>query len=243
MKDLKKLKIELQLFGGRGAGSTSGGGGGGGTASGELELPSGSKIEFDGELHFDGDDKALTGTARKAIVGWEEKRANMKVEYAFATDKDGNSLGSEMRGGKGSVRVPYHYHDTPDGAFTHIHPRGDGLMGGTFSGTDLRNFSRTSGKTVRAVAKEGTYSISKGKNFDSAGFESFVRKAQSDCHNKYGSSINKLNAKAKNGGFSSYDDYKREGAKAFNTYLVDLHEAYRSGQKKYGYTYTLEKRS
>lgn len=242
MKDLKKFKIDLQLFAKKGSGGRRGGGGGGGAASGELELPSGSKIEFDGELHFDGDDKALTGTARKAIVGWEEKRANMKVEYAFATDKDGNPLGSEIRGGKGSVRTPYHYHDTPDGTFTHIHPRGDGLMGGTFSGADLRNFSRSSGKTTRAVAKEGTYSISKGKNFDQAGFDSFVRKAHSNCESNYKSTMSKMNKSYRTGSIP-YDEYQKGSAKAFNTFLVELHETYRSGQKKYGYTYTLEKRS
>ena len=38
-------------------------------------------------------------------------------------------------------------------------------------------------------------------------------------------------------------DYKLQSAKAFNTELVNLHNTYRSNQKKYGYTYTLEKRS
>lgn len=235
------MKLDLQFFNGNGNRSGSGKGKGGGSASGELVLPDGSKIEFDGDLHFDGDDKALTGTARKNITDWEKKRVKNKIEYAYATDANGNPVGSEIRGSKGSVRVPWNYHESYGGAFTHIHPRGDGMLGGTFSGADLRNFSRFSNKTVRAAAKEGTYSISKGNNFDKAGFNAYVTKAQNTHMGNYYTKHTALGKDYKSGKIS-YNDYLTSNAKAFNTALVELHEAYRAGQKQYGYTYTLEKR-
>ena len=233
------LKLDLQFFGGRGA---SGGGGGGGGATGELVLPNGSKIEFEGTLHYDGDDKALTGAARTAITGWEAKRVKNKVEYAFATDPDGNPLGREVRGTKGSVRTPYSFHATQDAVFTHIHPREDGVLGGTFSGADLRNFANYGNRTCRAAAKEGTYSISKTKGFDAAGFKRFAASAEADFKANYRKRTGEA-GKAYRAGKMTYDEYAKADAKAFNTSLVELHGALRSGQKKYGYTYTLEKTS
>lgn len=229
------IKLDLQYFGGRGA---SGGGGGG--ATGELTLPNGSKIEFEGTLHYDGDDKALTGAARTAVVAWEDKRRTAKVEYGYAMDANGNQIGTEVRGGKGSVRVPYSFHTTPDSTFTHIHPRSDGMLGGTFSSADLYNFANYGNKTGRAAAKEGTYSISKTKNFNAAGFKSYVTQSQSACRKNQSARDAKITKDFKSGKIT-YDQYKVQVAKSFNTFLVELHGAYRSGQKQYGYTYTLEK--
>lgn len=233
------LKLDLQFFGGRGA---SGGGGGGGGATGELVLPNGSKIEFEGTLHYDGDDKALTGAARAAVTGFEQKRVGAKVEYGYAVDANGNPVGKEMRGGKGSVRMPITYTNQPNGTWSHIHPRGDGMLGGTFSSADLRVFARGSSKTARAAAKEGTYSISKGKGFDASGFSKFAAKADAEFSANYRKRSG-VAAKAYRDGKMSYGDYQKAVAKAFNTSLVELHGTYRSGQKQYGYSYTLEKTS
>lgn len=228
------IKLDLQYFGGRGA---SGGGGGAG-AKGELVLPNGSKIEFTGTLHYDGDDKALTGASRQTIVSWEDKRRGAKIEYAYATDANGNPIGKEVRGGKGSVSMPYTFHMAETS--THIHPRGDGMLGGTFSTADLTNFANFGNTTKRAAAKEGTYSITKGKNFDASGFKQYVTKQNSDCRSRYVANANALTKKVQ-AGKMSYSDYQLASAKAFNTYLVECHNAYRNGQKTYGYTYTLEK--
>ena len=223
-------------MGGRGASSA----GGSGSAKGELVLPNGSKIEFEGELRYGGNDKALSGAARTAVTNWEAKRVKNKVEYAYSVDANGNPLGAEVRGSKGSVRVPRYYHDTPGATFTHIHPRGDGMLGGTFSSADLSNFANRSQKTVRAAAKEGTYSISKGKSFDATGFRSFVASAESSFKSTYRAKESALSKQYRNGKIS-YSDYLKGNAKAFNTALVQLHNTYRSGQKQYGYSYTLEK--
>lgn len=235
------IRLDLQFFGGRGSSSGGSGGDGGGGASGELGLPDGTKVEFEGTLHFDGDDKALTGKAREVITGWEDKRYKNKVEYAYAVDADGNPVGAEVRGGKGSVRTPYYYHDTPNGTFTHVHPREGGVLGGTFSGADMNNFANFAGTTIRATAKEGTYSMSKGKNFDKAGFKKHVATANGNFKAVNRREHDKVYQKYKKGEIT-YSEYKLGAAKAFNTALVELHESYRAGQKQFGYTYTLERR-
>lgn len=218
---------------------TRGGKRGGGSASGELVLPNGSKIEFEGELKFGGKDVTLTKEARKKIEAWEEKRVKNKIEYAYSVMEDGTPVGPEVKGGKGSVRSPIAYKQ--DGAtFTHIHPRGDGMLGGTFSKADLNNFANNPAKTTRAKAKEGAYSISKTSNFDAQGFKGFVDGANRQFNSTYKAKVNAMASDYKSGKIS-YIDYKKGNAKAFNTALVELHNIYLSGQKQYGYTYTLEK--
>lgn len=214
--------------------------GDGGSFSGELILPDGSKIEYDGTLVYDGLDRALTGAARTAISDWESKRVKANVEYGYAVDANGVSIGKEIKGGKGTVRTPASYTDTPGGTFSHIHPRGDGVLGGTFSFGDLIDFARFKGRTTRAATKEGTYSISKGKNFDPTGFRSFAAIASGKFDLTYRKKAKSLAASYRSGAIS-YDEYLKSNAKALNTALIMLHETYRSGQKKYGYFYTLEK--
>lgn len=235
------LELNLQYFGGRGASSGGAGGAGPNGSNGVFNLPDGSQIEYDGDLVFGEKDANIPAAARKQIESWEEKRVKMKVEYAYAVDENGNPIGKEVRGGKGSVRTPYAYHGTPNGTFTHIHPREDGVLGGTFSGADLNNFTNGKGRTTRAAAKEGTYSISKNANFDAAGFRRFVAENEANANKKYKATAKEIRRQYTDGKIS-FEQYDKGSAKAFNTLLVDLHNGLRSGQKQYGYTYTLEQR-
>lgn len=221
--------------GGKGGGTTKGRGR---TAKGELTLPDGSKIEFDGDLRYGGKDPTLTADARKSIEAWEAKRRKAKIEYAYSVNEDGTPVGKECRGGKGSVSSPMSYKG-PGTTFSHNHPRGDGMLGGTFSTADLRNFANNSGKTSRATAKEGTYSISKTGRFNADGFKRFVATTHGKIRGDYDSVHTKL-AKDYRSGRIDYNGYLTQNAKAFNTMLVNLHAAFSKGQKTYGYTYTLE---
>lgn len=214
---------------------------GGGVAKGELTLPDGSKIEFDGDLVFGGLDKAVPEAVRKNLDDWETKRYGNKVEFAMAWNADGTPIGKEAKGGKGSVRTPFAFHHTDNSVFTHNHPRGDGMLGGTFSNGDLRNFTIGGNVTGRATAKEGTYSISKTKNFDAKGFTTYYTNERSKVRKNYENEVNKLGKSYKDSKIS-YDDYMLGAAKSFNTYLVQQHNVLLKGQKQYGYTYTLEKR-
>lgn len=231
-------------MGGRGA-SAAGSAGGGfvATATNEVAFPGGETAQFDGELRYGEKDPTLSPTVRQNVEAWEEKRANAKVEYAYSVDADGNPIGPEVRGGKGSVRTPSSYHNTEDATFTHIHPReaNSGTLGGTFSQGDLINFATKRNTTERAVAREGTYSISKLDNFDQAGFLAYVRNADRNFDREYRTATRQLTSSIRNGSIS-YDDYLAQNARAFNTALVNLHNAYIAGQQQYGYTYTLEQR-
>lgn len=211
-------------------------------AKGELVLPDGSKIEFDGELRYDGDDPNVTGAVRQAVTAWEDKRVKGKIEYAYSVDQNGNPIGPEVKGGKKSVGTPRPYYDTPGATFTHIHPRGDGELGGTFSTADLRNFAKYSGTTIRAAAKEGTYSMSKKQGFDKYAFMNYIDQCYRNYNNYIASENAKLVKEYKNGNIKTYDEWVKKAAKSFNTGLVKLHDDYLKGQKKYNYTYTLEKR-
>lgn len=232
------IKMNLQLFGGRGASSGMSGGAGKST-KGILKLPDGSTIEFDGTLVYGANDSALNQKQRINIEAFEDKRVKGKIEWAYAVDKDGNPIGNEIRGGKGSVQVPRAYHNTDGAVFTHIHPREDGILGGTFSSADLRNFAKYGNTTVRAKAKEGTYSITKGKNFDKSGFLTFSSSVDSKTYKEYKSTYANI-LKDYNSGKIGYDVATKQQSKAFNTMLVNLHNEYLAGQKTYGYTYTLE---
>lgn len=226
-------------MGGRGASS---GGGGGASFTGALNLGGDdNNIQFDGTLKYGKNDPGLTGKNRQTIENWEQKRVKSKIEYGFATDGNGDPVGKEIRGGKGSVRVPISYHNQENGAFTHIHPREAGVLGGTFSQADLMNFARGKTTTSRAAAKEGTYSISKGKNFNESGFVKFAYEANSRFEQSARAKIKVAKDRYRSGKID-YNTYLSEHGKAFNTALVELHNDYLSGQKKYGYTYTLEKR-
>ena len=161
------------------------------------------------------------------------------VEYAFAVDGNGDPVGREIRGGRGSVSVPRSYHDQEGGVFTHIHPREAGVLGGTFSDADLYNFAKGKSKGTRAAAKEGTYSISKTGNFDRKGFEAYV----AQCNKEFDSNINRMAKDARDAFYAGkvdYSSYRAMHRKNANTALVNLHNAYAAGQKKYGYVYTLE---
>ena len=212
--------------------------GSGNSAKGSITLQSGERIEFDGSLSY-GRDSIVSGVVRGQIENWENKRRNSKIEFAYSVTPDGTVIG-EKRGGKGSVRVPVKMHDTEGAAFTHIHPREDGGLGGTFSVKDLENFAKYKNVTERAAAKEGTYSISKLPNFNRDGF---LRMAK-DSYDKRRADYRERNRSIANdykGGKISYDTAKQLRQKAFNTYLAERHQDLLAGQKTYGYTYALEK--
>ena len=210
-----------------------------GKAAGKVKLTDGTEARFNGVLTYGTKDSALSPGERKTVETWENRRRNNKVEYAIGTDADGVLVGLEVRGSKHAVYVPSNYDEQPGGTFTHIHPRGDGWLGGTFSDTDLYGFARAKSETVRAAAKEGTYSMSKTSNFDANGFVDFVKKTNKefrDAESKRSQAISRdLWA-----GKIDRQQYLEKRAVIFNTELVRLHEKYLKGQNTYGYRYTLE---
>ena len=185
-------------------------------------------------------DAAVTGNVRKAIDDWENKRIKNKIEYNMSVDENGDQIGKEVRGGKGSVRVPVA--QLQEGAtHTHIHPREEsGLLGGTFSDGDLDNFATYDVKTYRARAKEGAYSITKQSNFNQKDFKSYVDTLYHNERATLDNSTSGFLRKMRMDNSYTYKDYSNDYNKAFNTFLVSVHNGLLEGQKKYGYSYTLE---
>ncbi len=222
---------------GRGTSKSRGGGG-----AREVKNPDGSVIDLaDSPLIYGNNDSAVSGNARSVIEQWEAKRVKNKLEYNMSVDQDGNQIGAEVKGGKTSVRVPLSH--LQEGAIhTHIHPRDDNsVLGGTFSEADLKNFANHGVSTYRAKAKEGAYSISKSKNFDAAGFKSYVYNLYSKEQTASESAMKALRDKVRKDSSYTYSSYVKDANKAFNALLVAMHNGLIAGQQKYGYNYTLER--
>ena len=225
-------------------GSSGIAGGTSGNAKAEIVVQSGDKVMLDSPLIYGQKDQAVTGNVRTAIEAQETKRLTAKSEYGLMLDKYGNPVGSEVHGGKGSVRMPYGVFLTKGGIFTHNHPCGkgeEGVLGGTFSPADMKTFAKNPTWTMRASAAEGTYSITKTLSFDSAGFNSYVSKINSAAT----SALNKANTDLLNNvrmGNVAYSDYTQKAKNNFNNFLVEVHNGMLAGQKQYGYNYTLEER-
>lgn len=223
-------------MGSRGAGSGRVGSGGkitsfqdGGTTIDLSESP----------LVYGGKDKALTGKAREALENFENQRYKNKIEYSKFISDDGSTI-EENRGGRGSVSASYSARMTAD-AMSHNHPRSEGVIGGTFSTGDINNFTRFNQHTYRATTKEGTYSISKGKDFDGSGLANAYRKAEREITTQTRNENRALNSKVRSGELT-YEQAIRKNTANNNKMLVSLHNWLNDNQKKYGYTYTLEKR-
>lgn len=201
----------------------------------------GSKIDLsDSPLRYGKNDNSISDSVRKNVDEFEDKRRDSKVEYAHLVDANGNTT-ADRKGGKTSVKT-----SSADWKksvlFTHVHPREAGMLGGTFSEQDFFPFAATpSVKTMRAVAKEGTYSVSKGSNYDAAGLQLYFHAEKLQLRNALVNVVNKLNAQYKSGAID-YLAYNQSYNKEFNKYLVGMHNVLLAGQKQYGYTYTLERR-
>lgn len=224
-------------MGGRGAGS---GGGIGGRGEQFIADSDGSNIDLgDAKLKYGGDDKAVAGAQRTATVAQETKRLTASVEYCQGFDANGNPVAPERRGGATSVR-PYRSQVDAE-VFTHNHPREKGVLGGTFSYADLSTFDTDKGRTIRASAKEGTYSLTKGKNFNGMGLKAHYRQVIRTAETNHASRVNQLKAQLASGAITK-SEYNSRRQTSFNMELVEMHNGLIAGASQYGYTYTLERR-
>lgn len=229
-------------MGGRGASSSSGSRGG--NIAKSIVTQGGVTVDLSkNPLRYGKNDSALSGDKRKLIEDFEKRRGKAKIEYNFLVDENGNVL-EENKGGRGSVGASLSARQKAE-VLTHNHPRGKGeenYIGGTFSEADLNNFTTYNTKTYRASANEGTYSITKGKNFDSSGFKNFYHNEFRKNQIKMSNKREELNNKYRNGDFKDYSEYYKTFKNTFNDLLVDHHNSLLAGQKQFGYTYTLERK-
>lgn len=203
----------------------------------------GAEIDLSGSpLKYGDKDANIPGKVRASLEAFENQRYKNKIEFSRFVDADGNVI-EDNRGGSGSVRASYTARLTAE-AMSHNHPRKTGgILGGTFSTGDLNNFARFNQTHYRATASEGTYSISKLKGFDKAGFAAHVKSENAVNTKAYKAATAKIDSTYKANGYASYSDYIKAHNTAFNAYLVAEHNSLLSGQKLYGYSYTLERRN
>ena len=243
-----------------GRGSSSGAGSGSWIAATSVAGSDGKPIDLSNNpLKYGKADSVLSGGARTSIEAFEAKRFKMKSEYSQFVDANGNMVGQENHGGKGSVGASMHQRNTAY-AMSHNHPRDGGMLGGTFSKDDMSNFVAYNQTVYRATAVEGTYSIAKGAKFDGQGFRQYYHNANNVNRAKYAAAekaartaynadVNRVMASNMSHGDKAaaankaWNEYMSKNAKAFNTFLVENHNALIAGQQKYGYSYTLERRS
>lgn len=196
----------------------------------EIKTVNGETIKFFNELEYGGLDNNIPREAREKLEKFEYKyltkgggvEHEMSMTNIVSNFETGEKTLESLfaKGNKTSVE-----HISGD-IVTHIHPREQGVLGGTFSASDLRGFLQDEGDTIRAVAKEGTYSISRKKDFKSYDFEmnivQEVERLNNDFMKQYGNQATK---------------------ELVNNHLIKLHNFLLKNQDKYGYFYTLERRN
>ena len=223
-------------MGGRGA--TSSIGAGSGKSVSTVTVQNGT-AELNVPLVYGGRAQ-MTDAQRRIIDDREKKWENENVENLIFLDKNGNIV-VERKGDTTSVGVS-NYELMQTEVMTHNHPRsGDAdknMLGGTFSDADMQIFAQAPMKTMRASAYEGTYTITKGSNFNYSGFSRYASSVSSkrDDEHRARSIMAVLNS-------SNAEEYNKLVTDSFNRFLVDVHNDLIAGQQKYGYTYSLEKRN
>ena len=161
IEELKDLKVSLE--GGRGAGS--GGGeplfGGQSSGGGEYnpDLPARMNRMYNGNEM----------SAGHTVQTFRNQHVNDNKESVITFDDDG-FVSDYGHGGSHSVGLPSNL----DGKHVvHNHPSSS-----NFSNADLDAFSGTGMKSLTASGKGQDYTITKGKNFDAAGFKKAVSSAK-----------------------------------------------------------------
>lgn len=212
------IKLNIQLFGGRGAFSSLSGRT---SNNGMLENRKGKPSKQLDVSH-------MAGFPINDIAEFESyiRMANERVEYGYIIDKNGKMVAG-AKGTSGSVGIAY---DNQEGTtVTHNHP---GSYGGTFSDGDINHLTMAKLKSIRAVAKEGTYSMKATKRANPIGLNKALAKDLKNIHIK--ARINANNATSK---VTNKRKAKIVERKAYTDTVSDW---YKTNAKKYGYTYSFK---
>ena len=167
----------------------------------------------------------------------EAKTVTRKTEKMSLVDEDGNVI-LEKSGGKGSVRFGGYEtaHMGPKVTLTHNHP---GDFGGTFSGADVDILTKYELRAIRAVGKEGTYSMERTSETTFSQAAVFNREYAKHSNK----SIRSLKAEFKSmqkkvwDGEMSMDDANKHLAEFRTSQCNQLHDWLSQNAATYGYNY------
>lgn len=184
--------------------------------------------------------KAKTNLSGKTLATCQEveaKTVNRKTEKMTLVDDSGNVI-LEKSGGKGSVSFGGYEtaHMGPTVTLTHNHP---GEFGGTFSGADVNILTKFDLRAIRAVGKEGTYSLErtdKTMGLKSSTFNRDYSQQSNKVVRNLKSEYKKLKTKVVNKEMSA-DAANKQIAEYRNSQCNSLHTWLTQNAASYGYNY------
>lgn len=183
---------------------------------------------------------SLPASVQKTCKDVEAKTVSRKTEKMTLVDEDGNII-LEKSGGKGSVSfgAKEGFHMNESTTLTHNHP---GEYGGTFSGADVDVLVNYRLKGIRAVGREGTYSLertSKTNSGDSYDFKQAFKQQSNTVNSKMRTEYNSQKNKVARGETTA--DEANEQLTQYRTSLCnDQHNWLVQNAEKYGFNYVFE---
>ena len=170
----------------------------------------------------------------------EAKTVTRKTEKMTLVDDDGNII-LEKSGGKGSVRFGGYEqaHMGPTVTLTHNHP---GDFGGTFSGSDVNTLAKYDLRAIRAVGKEGTYSLERTSQATAMQAMTLNRdygKLSNKTIRDLKAEFSKLQDKVWSGEVST-DDANRQLSEYRTVQANKLHDWLSQNSASYGFNYVFE---
>lgn len=208
-------------------------------AAASVKLTNGLTADLsESPLQYGADDPDINGAMRTTMDSYGDKWAKLVTERYVAVNPNGRVIMGEIKGTKNRVNTPVWVISAAT-ADVHNHPRDkdQAILGGTFSTDDIWAFANfTNLQTRRVKAAEGTYSITKRGDFDSTGLLKYFTERNRAHQSEYSREFEKIWKTS-----ATYEENNAKSEKAFNKYLVNLHNDLLAGQKQYGYSYTLER--
>lgn len=182
----------------------------------------------------------LSGKMLETCQAVEAKTVTRKTEKMTLVNENGDII-LEKGGTRGSVYFGDYEASLmgPNVTLTHNHP---GEFGGTFSGADVRVLTRNDLRAIRAVGKEGTYSLEKTSRTmglkASAFNEEYSKLSERVVRDL--SSEKKVWQRKANKGLVTVEDANRHLAEHRNKLCNEMHDWLVQNAPKYTYNYVFE---
>lgn len=204
-----------------------------------VKEPNGNIIDLSNIPLYYGEKDKLNDKMRRSFNNFENKYYQSPIEYGRLITLNGKIL-QEAKGDATKVQTKTKYWLKAAG-FSHIHPREQGVLGGTFSTGDMIPFVKYGIKTIRASTKEGTYSFTKKTGFKNSDFKKYYESKCLSAQTTFSGRIFLINKAYKKGEIDSLT-YQERYNYYINEMFVEMHNALIEGQNEFKYYYTLERR-